>query len=81
MSWYFVFIVFQFLMILVLSFFLFKKNKADGLLNIDTTDPEKDYYDFVVLTPTDDIPKKKYLRIEVMVNSQNSPGDKNNEKF
>ena len=39
--------------------------KPDGLLNVDMRDPEKDYYDFVFLIPTGDIPKKKFLKIEV----------------
>ena len=39
--------------------------KPDGLLNVDTRDPLKDYYDFVFITPTDDIKKKKILKIEV----------------
>lgn len=42
-----------------------RKNKVDGLLNVDTRDEEKDYYDFVFLIPTGDIPKRKYLTIEV----------------
>ena len=43
--------------------------KPDGLLNVDTRDPDKDYYDFVFLIPTGDIPKKKYLKIEVKTKS------------
>lgn len=43
--------------------------KPDGLLNIDTRDPDKDYYDFVFLIPTGDIPKKKFLKIEVKTKS------------
>lgn len=39
--------------------------RTDGLLNVDTRDPEKDFYDFVFLIPTGDIPKRKYLNIEV----------------
>lgn len=44
-----------------------KHPKVDGILGIDKRDPNKDYYDFVFLTPTDDIPKKKYMTIEVKV--------------
>lgn len=44
-----------------------KKPKVDGLLGVDTRDPDKDFYDFVFLIPTDDIQKKKYLNIEVKV--------------
>lgn len=43
--------------------------KPHGLLNVDTRDPEKDYYDFVFLIPTGDIPKKKFLKIEVKTKS------------
>ena len=43
--------------------------KPDGLLNVDTRDPDKDYYDFVFLIPTGDIPKKKFLTIEVKTKS------------
>ena len=39
--------------------------KPDGLLGIDTRDPEKDFYDFVFLIPTGDVEKKRYLKIEV----------------
>ena len=42
-----------------------RKIKPDGLLNVDTRDPEKDFYDFVFLIPTDDIPKRKFLKIEI----------------
>ena len=44
-------------------------SKPDGLLNVDMRDPEKDYYDFVFLIPTGDIPKKKFLKIEVKTKS------------
>lgn len=44
-------------------------SKPDGLLNVDMRDPDKDYYDFVFLIPTGDIPKKKFLKIEVKVKS------------
>lgn len=47
----------------------FDDQHPDGLLNVDTRDPDKDYYDFVFLIPTDDIPKKKYLKIEVKTKS------------
>ena len=43
--------------------------QPDGLLNVDTRDPDKDYYDFVFLIPTGEIPKKKYLKIEVKTKS------------
>lgn len=43
--------------------------KPDGLLNVDTRDPDKDFYDFVFLIPTVDIPKRKFLKIEVKTKS------------
>ena len=46
-----------------------QKKEVDGLLNVDMRDPDKDYYDFVFLVPTGDIPKKKFLRIEVKTKS------------
>lgn len=49
--------------------------EPDGLLNVDTRDPDKDYYDFIFLIPTGDIPKKKYLKIEVKTKTQNSQGE------
>lgn len=39
----------------------------DALLNVDVRDSEKDYYDFVFLIPTDEIPKKNILEVEVKV--------------
>lgn len=41
--------------------------KVDALLNVDTRDPEKDYYDFVLLIPTTEVPKRKTLTVEVHV--------------
>jgi hypothetical protein len=57
--------------LLFLGTILLKKldGKPDGLLNVDTRDPDKDYYDFVFLIPTDEIPKKKFLKIEVKTKS------------
>ena len=49
--------------------------KPDGILGVDTRDPDKDYYDFVFLIPTGDIPKKKYLKIEVKTKTENSQGE------
>ena len=46
-----------------------RTTRPDGLLNVDMRDPDKDYYDFVFLIPTIDIPKKKYLKIEVKTKS------------
>ena len=45
------------------------KKHPDGLLNVDTRDPNKDFYDFVFLIPTTEIPKKAYLTIEVKTKS------------
>lgn len=52
-----------------LLIFKIDRGKPDGLLNVDTRDPDKDYYDFVFLIPTGDIPKKKFLKIEVKTKS------------
>lgn len=52
-----------------LLIFKIDRRKPDGLLNVDTRDPDKDYYDFVFLIPTGDIPKKKFLKIEVKTKS------------
>ena len=41
--------------------------KVDGILGIDKRDKEKDYYDFVILTPTEELEHKTYLKIEVKV--------------
>lgn len=62
---------------LIVEIIILKKKrniKPDGLLNVDVRDPKKDYYDFVFLIPTDDIPKKKYLTIEVFVKDEKSQG-------
>ena len=48
--------------------------RPDGLLNVDTRDPDKDYYDFVFLIPTVDIPKRRFLTIEVHTKGENSQG-------
>lgn len=50
------------------AFMMVQRNKRktpDGLLNVDTRDPNKDFYDFVFLIPTTEIPKRDYLTIEV----------------
>lgn len=44
-----------------------RKTKVDALLNVDTRDSEKDYYDFVLLIPTTEVPKRKNLNVEVHV--------------
>ena len=41
--------------------------KVDGILGIDKRDKEKDYYDFVILTPTEELEHKTYLKVEVKV--------------
>lgn len=53
----------------VIILFKIDRMGPDGLLNVDTRDPDKDYYDFVFLIPTDEIPKKKFLKIEVKTKS------------
>ena len=52
-----------------------RRTKPDGLLNVDVRDPDKDYYDFVFLIPTVDIPKKRFLKIEVFVKDENTQGE------
>ena len=37
----------------------------DALLGIDTTRPDKDRYNFVILCPLDELNKKKYLVVEI----------------
>lgn len=44
-------------------FILFKN--VDAILHIDSSDPEKDKYNFMVLCPLEDLHKKKYLIVEV----------------
>ena len=66
----FLFILLTILLIVgVIILFKIDKSEPDGLLNVDTRDPDKDYYDFVYLIPTDEIPKKKFLKIEVKTKS------------
>ena len=40
-------------------------SNPDALLGINTADPEKDKYNFVILCPLDELYKKKYLIVEV----------------
>lgn len=66
----FLFILLAILLIVgVIILFKIDRMGPDGLLNVDTRDPDKDYYDFVFLIPTDEIPKKKFLKIEVKTKS------------
>lgn len=44
-------------------FMIFRK--ADAILAVSTSDPEKDRYNFIILCPLDDIPKKKHLIVQV----------------
>ena len=44
-----------------------ESKKVDGILGIDKRGEDKDYYDFVILTPTDKLEQKAYLNIEVKV--------------
>ena len=43
--------------------------KVDMLMAVNTNNPEKDMYRFVVLCPLDEIPKRKYLIVEVKNNT------------
>lgn len=63
-------IILALLVILDLIFLIrTQKPKPDGLLNIDKRDPEKDYWDFVLLIEPEQAEKKKNLTIEVHVKS------------
>lgn len=68
-------VLFLFVVVFVNMIVRLKTKPPDGLLNVDQRDPEKDYYDFVFLIPTGEIPKKKFLKIEVFVKSENSQGE------
>lgn len=48
-----------------------QKTKVDALLNVDVRDPTKDYYDFVLLIPTTEVPRRKTLNVEVHVKNGN----------
>lgn len=41
------------------------RNDYDGKLIVDSSDPEKDYYNLQIGVPLDDIPKKKRLNLKV----------------
>lgn len=45
--------------------FLGSKTATDGVLTIDTSDPEKDKYLFTVETPLEDLPKRNYITLRV----------------
>ena len=45
------------------------KKNVDALLSVDVRDSEKDYYDFVLLIPTDEVPNRKTLNVEVHTKS------------
>lgn len=45
--------------------FVESKTATDGVLTIDTSDPEKDKYLFTVETPLEDLPKRNYITLRV----------------
>ena len=47
-----------------------RKKKVDALLNVEEGE-ETDRYNFVVLIPMDDIPKRKNLNVEVIQKGKN----------
>lgn len=49
---------------LLLSLVL-KYRTVDGFLHIDTRNPDKDKYNFIVLTPLDDLQNKKFILVQV----------------
>ena len=48
-------------------------SKIDALLGVDTSDPNKDRYNFIVLCPLEELRKKKYLIVEVKVTNNEEP--------
>lgn len=54
---------------LVIGIFLMH-SKPDGILKINTSDPEKDVYSFELLIPLDDL--KDRTKISLTVESQNN---------
>ena len=51
--------------------FIFRTKNVSAILGVNTSNPEKDKYNFVVLCPLDDIPKKKYMIVKVMNGTRN----------
>lgn len=45
--------------------FLGSKTATDGVLTIDTSDPEKDKYLFTVETPLEELPKRNYITLRI----------------
>lgn len=45
------------------TFIIFKN--VDAILGVNSADPEKDEYKFVVLCPLEELHKRKYLVVEV----------------
>lgn len=70
---------------LICNVFLFLKRpsfcRPDMLLGVDTSDREKDYYDWIFLIPTGDVPKRKHLVVEVQLKNGISPGGEFDETF
>ena len=70
---------------LIGNVFLFLKRpsfcRPDMLLGVDTSDREKDYYDWIFLIPTGDVPKRKHLVVEVQLKTGISPGGEIDETF
>lgn len=42
-----------------------KLSQPDAIIGIDQRDEEKDFYDFLFLIPTDEVPKRKYIMVEI----------------
>lgn len=61
--------VFIFILILILVFngvfMLIKKQKPDGSLFINESNPEKDLYQLLIYRPIEEIPNSKYLIFRV----------------
>ena len=53
-----------------IGYILAKIRTPDGLLRVDTSDPEKDRYLMEFHTPLEDIPKKKSVKLNVVTGSR-----------
>lgn len=50
-----------------IGYILAKIRTPDGILRVDTSDPEKDRYLMEFHTPLEDIPKKKSVKLKVRI--------------
>ena len=59
-----------FLFSFVVGYFFIKKEGYDGVIEIDTTQEEKDKYLFIFTIPVDEIPKKDRIIFQVRKKSK-----------